>query len=552
MSVNSLDALMLKKMFLAGAKYLDANKELINDLNVFPVPDGDTGSNMTMTVMSAANMLADIVNPNMKEFAKAVSGGSLRGARGNSGVIVSQLFRGFAKSISDKKELNQEDIALALEKAVETAFKAVIQPKEGTILSVAKAVAKKAGEISGKYESFDNFFTEVIIAGDEALEYTPEQLPVLKEAGVVDSGGKGLMTILHGAVDYYLGKDIDISISKMKPEAPASPIASRQMVSTDEVKFGYCTEFIVLLEKDMTTEQEVEFRVFLESIGESIVLVRDGELVKIHVHTNEPGNALQKGLEFGQLINIKIDNLFQEHEEQLKKAGLASKETPAKAEPKKNAFIAVVSGDGLGQIFFELGADFIISGGQTMNPSTDDIIKAIDYVNAENVFILPNNKNIILTANQAKNIVSDCNVVVIPTKTVPQGITALLTYDESASADENFEALKEAAAGVKTGEITYAVRNTSLNKKKIKKGDYMGIGDEGIMAVGKKIKDVIIATADELIDENTEIVTLYNGEGFTDEEIEECRAAIEEKYPDVDVSANYGGQPVYYCIMSVE
>ena len=552
MSVNSLDALMLKKMFLAGAKYLDANKELINDLNVFPVPDGDTGSNMTMTVMSAANMLADIVNPNMKEFAKAVSGGSLRGARGNSGVIVSQLFRGFAKSISDKKELNQEDIALALEKAVETAFKAVIQPKEGTILSVAKAVAKKAGEIAGKYESFDNFFTEVIIAGDEALEYTPEQLPVLKEAGVVDSGGKGLITILHGAVDYYLGKDIDISISKMKPEAPASPIASRQMVSTDEVKFGYCTEFIVLLEKDMTTEQEVEFRVFLESIGESIVLVRDGELVKIHVHTNEPGNALQKGLEFGQLINIKIDNLFQEHEEQLKKAGLASKETPAKAEPKKNAFIAVVSGDGLGQIFFELGADFIISGGQTMNPSTDDIIKAIDYVNAENVFILPNNKNIILTANQAKNIVSDCNVVVIPTKTVPQGITALLTYDESASADENFEALKEAAAGVKTGEITYAVRNTSLNKKKIKKGDYMGIGDEGIMAVGKKIKDVILATADELIDENTEIVTLYNGEGFTDEEIEECRAAIEEKYPDVDVSANYGGQPVYYCIMSVE
>ena len=552
MGIKAIDAAMLQKMFIAGAKNIEARKEYINELNVFPVPDGDTGTNMTLTIMSAAKEVSAIENPEFETLAKAISSGSLRGARGNSGVILSQLFRGFTKEIKEVKEINAEVVAKSFERAVETAYKAVMKPKEGTILTVAKGVAEKAIEVASKTDDLEVIFKEALDHGDYVLSQTPEMLPVLKQAGVVDSGGQGLMEVLKGAYDCFLGKEIDFTIEGAK-SASVKVTASESDV---DIKFGYCTEFIIMLEKDFNDKDERDFKAYLESIGDSIVCVADDDIVKIHVHTNDPGLAIQRGLTYGQLTKMKIDNMREEHQERLIKDAekqAAAKEETVEDMPHKDAgFISVSVGEGVNEIFKGLGVDYIIEGGQTMNPSTEDILNAIDKVNADVVYVLPNNKNIILAANQAESLVEDKKVVVIPSKTVPQGITALINYIADSSVEDNVERMTAEMSRVKTGQVTYAVRDTELDGKIIKENDIMGIGDQGIVAVGQDIADTTVEMIKELVDDDTELISVYYGADVSEEDAEGIASRVNEEYPDLDVEVNYGGQPIYYYLISIE
>ena len=553
MAVKTINTELLQKMFLAGAANLEAKKEFINELNVFPVPDGDTGTNMTLTILSAAKEVKALENPDMVAIAKAISSGSLRGARGNSGVILSQLLRGFTKEIREHKEIDTITLAKACERATATAYKAVMKPKEGTILTVAKGASQKAAELAETTEDLDTFISEVINYAQEVLEKTPEMLPVLKEAGVVDSGGQGLLEVMRGAYDAFQGKEIDYSA--IEASAGTKMVKPSEQAET-EIKFGYCTEFIIMLEKEFTAKDETEFKAYLESIGDSIVCVADDDIVKIHVHTNDPGLAIQKALTYGQLSRMKIDNMREEHQERLIKDAekLAAQQAEAKkAEPRKEVgFIAVSIGEGMNEIFRELGADYIIEGGQTMNPSTEDMLNAIDQVNAEHIFILPNNKNIILAANQAQALTEDKNIIVVPSKTVPQGITAIINYMPDADAQTNLEAMIEGIGNVKTGQVTYAVRDTHIDDKEIHEGDIMGIGDSGILAVGQSVEETTKEMLAQLVDEDTELISLYYGQDVQEESAENVAQEIEDLYPDVDVDVHSGGQPIYYYVLSVE
>lgn len=551
---NTIDASMLAKMFLAGAKNLETKKEWINELNVFPVPDGDTGTNMTLTIMAAAAEVHQIQDINMEKLAKAISSGSLRGARGNSGVILSQLLRGFTRSVAKHETLDSIALAAAMEKAVETAYKAVMKPKEGTILTVAREAAEKAMEIADETEDLQNFFEDIFTHAQNTLEKTPEMLPVLKEAGVVDSGGQGLIEVLRGAIDAYLGKEIDYSF---EVEAPAAKVTRITPEAEADIKFGYCTEFIILLNEPMPEEEEHRFKEFLMSIGDSIVLVADDDLVKVHVHTNHPGQAIEKALTYGALSRMKIDNMREEHQEKIikdsqKLAQIQAEEEKKQMPRKEVGFISVSAGEGIKDIFRELGVDYLIEGGQTMNPSTEDMLKAIEQVNADTIYIFPNNKNIILAANQARDLTEDKKIVVIPTKTIPQGISAMISYVPEKSTEENTEAMNETISYVKTGQITYAVRDTRLDEKDIHQGDLMGIGDGGILAVGKDAQEVAVETVRQMADEESEVISIYYGKDMTQDQAEALAEKLEEEYPDCDVEVNYGGQPIYYYVISVE
>lgn len=549
MNTNTVDAKMLGRMFLSGAKNLEAKKEWINELNVFPVPDGDTGTNMTLTIMSAASEVSALSDSSMKALAKAISSGSLRGARGNSGVILSQLLRGFTKVIEHYDTVDAVTFARAFEKGVETAYKAVMKPKEGTILTVARGAAEKALEIAGESDSLEAFFTDVIAEAELVLSRTPDMLPVLKEAGVVDSGGQGLLEVLKGAFDGYMGKEIDLNFEKPKTAAAGKPVSAEE----SNIKFGYCTEFIIMLEKQFTEKDEHEFKEYLMSIGDSLVVVADDEIVKVHVHTNDPGEAIQRALTYGQLSNMKIDNMRLEHHEKVIKEAEKMAAQQAVAEPEKEVgFISVSVGEGMGEIFKELGADYLIEGGQTMNPSTEDVLQAIERVHAKNIFIFPNNKNIILAANQARDLTEDKNIIVIPTKTIPQGITALISYVPDKTVEQNTEEMMEAIGNVKTGQITYAVRDTKIDDKEIRQGDIMGIGDHGLLAVGPGIEDITIAALQEMTDEDSEIISVYYGQEVSEEDAEHLAERLEELYPDFDIEVHNGGQPIYYYVVSVE
>ena len=551
---KTIDARVLSRMFLAGAKNLEAKKEWINELNVFPVPDGDTGTNMTMTIMAAAAEVGSLGETDMETLAKAISSGSLRGARGNSGVILSQLLRGFTKSVRKSENLDAAAIAAAMEKGVETAYKAVMKPKEGTILTVAKEAAAKAVELAETAEDLDTFFQAVIAHAEEILARTPEMLPVLKEAGVVDSGGQGLVEVFHGAYDGYLGKEVDYT----QFSGSKGPAVTKIDAQTEkDIKFGYCTEFIILLDKPMPEETEHEFKKFLMSIGDSIVLVADDEIVKVHVHTNHPGLAFEKALTFGALSRMKIDNMREEHQEKLikdaqKLAREQEKQEEAAQPPKEVGFISVSVGKGMTEIFKELGVDYLIEGGQTMNPSTEDMLNAIAKVNAKTIYIFPNNKNIILAANQARDLTEDKEIVVVPTKTIPQGITAMISYVPEKNSVENTENMLQAISQVKTGQNTYAVRDTRIDDKEIHEGDIMGIGDSGILAVGKDRLEVTKETIAAMMDDDSEVVSIYYGADTDQAEAEELASAVEELYPDCDVEVNAGGQPIYYYVISVE
>ncbi len=557
MAINTIDAAMLKKCFLAGAANLEAKKEIINELNVFPVPDGDTGTNMTMTILSAAKEVSNIASPNFENLSKAISGGSLRGARGNSGVILSQLFRGFTKEIKSVTVIDAPVLARAFQKATETAYKAVMKPKEGTILTVAKGLSDKMNELACENGDLEEILGQVLEHGRYVLSQTPEMLPVLKEAGVVDSGGQGLIEVLSGIYDCLLGKEIDLTAALGTTTTAKVEADTTQA----DIKYGYCTEFIINIEKKFDNGDELNFKAYLESIGDSIVVVADDEIVKVHVHTNDPGLAIQKALTYGSLSRMKIDNMREEHKEKLiKEAQKAEAEKKAAeeaakkaAEPKKKyGFISVSAGAGLSEIFEGLGVDVVIEGGQTMNPSTEDMLNAIDKVNADNVFILPNNSNIILAANQAQSIVTDKNVYVVPSKTIPQGITALINFDESADAETNFDNMSSEMKNVKTGQVTYAVRDTSMDGKEIKQNDIMGIGDKTILSVGKDIEETTIDMLSQLIDDDSELISVYYGEDVSSEQVDSLTAKLEETYPDLDLEVHSGGQPIYYYIVSVE
>ena len=556
--IKTIDARMVAKMFLGGAKNLESRKEWINELNVFPVPDGDTGTNMTLTITAAAGEVSSLTELNMETLAKCISSGSLRGARGNSGVILSQLLRGFTKGIKDHEELDVIDLANAMQKAVETAYKAVMKPKEGTILTVAKGAALKAAELAQTLEDVDEFCRLVIEEADAVLQKTPDMLPVLKEAGVVDSGGQGLVEVLKGAYDAFLGKEVDYSF-----EAPKKESAVRISAQTEaEIRFGYCTEFIIMLEKAYDEKTELEFKAFLESIGDSIVVVSDDDIVKVHVHTNDPGLAIQRALTYGSLSKMKIDNMRLEHEEKLiKDASRIAREekereetrAEEKQEPRREmGFISVSIGEGVGEIFRGLGVDYLIEGGQTMNPSTEDMLEAIEKVNADNIFILPNNKNIILAANQASFLTSDKRVIVIPTKTVPQGITAMVNYIPDETPRENELRMQAEIKNVKTGQVTYAVRDTKIDDKEIHLGDIMGIGDDGILAVGRELGETTLRMMEALVDADSEIIGVYFGEEVSEKDAQALGDEIAEKYPDAEVEVHYGGQPIYYYVISVE
>ena len=558
---QTIDAKILSRMFLAGAKNLEAKKEWINELNVFPVPDGDTGTNMTLTIMSAASEVSALADPDMETLAKAISSGSLRGARGNSGVILSQLLRGFTKGTKGHKEMDAVVIAAAMEKAVETAYKAVMKPKEGTILTVAREAAVKATEIAEESANLELFFRAIFEHAEKTLARTPEMLPVLKEAGVVDSGGQGLLEVFRGAFDGYLGKEIDYTA--FEKAAPASSVTKISSQAEAEIKFGYCTEFIILLDKPLPDEEVHSFKEFLMSIGDSVVLVADDEIVKVHVHTNHPGQAFEKALTYGALSRMKIDNMREEHQEKLIKDAqkLAreqeeqeKKDAAAKAakERKKYGFISVSVGEGLSALFKELNVDWIIEGGQTMNPSTEDMLNAIAEVNADTIYIFPNNKNIVLAANQARDLTEDKEIVVVPTKTIPQGITALISFQPDMTGEENLEGMMEAVSMVKTGQVTYAVRDTRLDEKDIHEGDIMGIGDHGILAVGKGREAVAKEMVAAMVDEDSEVISIYYGAETSEEAANKLAEELEETYPDCEVEVNMGGQPIYYYIITVE
>lgn len=571
MSMKDIDAHLLQRAFLSAAKGLEAKKEWINELNVFPVPDGDTGTNMTMTIMSAAREVAGIEQPTMENLAKAISSGSLRGARGNSGVILSQLLRGFTKEIKNADKINVTVLANAFVRATETAYKAVMKPKEGTILTVAKGMADKAVELVPQTDDVIEFAEKVIEQGDYVLSQTPEMLPVLKQAGVVDSGGQGLMQVLKGALDGLNGKEVDMTIpvstgAGVSAMTSGKSAAGSSDIETADIKFGYCTEFIINLEKEYTEKDEHEFKAYLESLGDSIVVVSDDDVVKVHVHTNDPGLAIQKALTYGSLSRMKIDNMREEHHERLiQNAEKLAKEqkdqeerekaeqAKASEEPRKPAgFIAVSVGEGLSEIFRGIGADYIIEGGQTMNPSTEDMLSAIEKVNADVIYILPNNKNIILAAEQAKYLVEDKKIVVVPSRTVPQGITALINFIPDQTPEENLETMKEEMARVKTGQITYAVRNTNIDGMEIHEGDIMGIGDHGMLTVGTGIETVALDSLKAMADEESELVTIYYGSDVKEEDAQALLDKAKEAFPDLEIELQNGGQPIYYYMISVE
>ena len=565
MEVTTINAELFARMFLAGANNLEAKKEWINELNVFPVPDGDTGTNMSMTIMSAAKEVAAIENPTMASLAKAISSGSLRGARGNSGVILSQLFRGFTKVIAEYDELNVQIISDAFQKATETAYKAVMKPKEGTILTVAKGMSDKAAELGEETDDLAYFCEEIIKEGDHVLSKTPDMLPVLKQAGVVDSGGQGLMQVMKGAMDALLGKEVDYTIEgaetiKKAPESTGTSY-NIEAQANQEIKFAYCTQFLIMLDTPITLQQENEFKSYLETIGDSIVVVADDEIVKVHVHTNDPGLAMQRGLTYGSLTTIIIENMKLERDEkisalkekEMQSAGIPEEKEEKPAEPPKEmGFISVSIGEGINEIFKGLGVDYIIEGGQTMNPSTEDMLNAIEKVNAKTVFILPNNKNIILAANQAASLVEDKKIIVIPTKTIPQGITALINYIPDSTPEDNEQRMSSEISMVKTGQVTYAVRDTVIDDKEIKQDDFMGIGDSGILSVGQNLEPTVMDMMKQLVDEDSAIVSIYYGEDTKEEDANALGEKIGEAFPDVEIEVHYGGQPIYYYVISVE
>ena len=569
MEITTINTELVAKMFLAGAKNLDAKKEWINELNVFPVPDGDTGTNMSMTIMSAAREVSALEKPEMKALAKAISSGSLRGARGNSGVILSQLFRGFTKVIAEYDEINVQILSDSFQKAVETAYKAVMKPKEGTILTVAKGMSDRALELCDDTEDLVYFCEEVIKEGDRVLDLTPEMLPVLKQAGVVDSGGQGLMQVMKGALDALLGKEVDYTIEvaetvKKTPESTGTSY-NIEAQANQEIKFAYCTQFLIMLDTPITLQQENEFKSYLETIGDSIVVVADDEIVKVHVHTNDPGLAMQRGLTYGSLTTIIIENMKLERDEKIsalkekemqsagipEEKGEKTEEKPAEP-PKEMGFISVSIGEGINEIFKGLGVDYIIEGGQTMNPSTEDMLNAIEKVNAKTVFILPNNKNIILAANQAASLVEDKKIIVIPTKTIPQGITALINYIPDSTPEDNEQRMSSEISMVKTGQVTYAVRDTVIDDKEIKQDDFMGIGDSGILSVGQNLEPTVMDMMKQLVDEDSAIVSIYYGEDTKEEDADALGEKIGEAFPDVEIEVHYGGQPIYYYVISVE
>ena len=557
MATNTIDAVLLQKMFIAGAKNLESKKEWINDLNVFPVPDGDTGTNMTLTIMSAAKEVSGITNPTMATLSKAISSGSLRGARGNSGVILSQLFRGFTKEISKLEILDTESLAIATQRATETAYKAVMKPKEGTILTVAKAVSDKAAEVALDTDDLEEAIEKVITHAEYVLSKTPDMLPVLKEAGVVDSGGQGLVVVLRGMLDALTGKVTDFEITSPVKKPDSAGKGAGAAIEDVDIKFGYCTEFIIMLDKEFNEKTETEFKAFLSSIGDSIVCVALDDIVKVHVHTNHPSQAFEKALEYGQLTKMKIDNMREEHNQKVIEKSEMQKamaqEAMKKSAPLKDyGFITIAPGKGLADIFKGLGVDEVIEGGQTMNPSTEDILKAADNINAKIIYVLPNNGNIILAAQQAADIIEDKKLVVVPSKTVPQGITAMINFEMSRTEQENAEAMTSSMATVRTGQVTYAVRDTSIDGKEIHKDDILGLADKGLAAVGKDIDATVLELLDTMIDDDSELVSVYYGEDITNEQASGIVASIEEKYPDVDVELQEGGQPVYYYIVSVE
>ena len=565
MEITTINTELVAKMFLAGAKNLDAKKEWINELNVFPVPDGDTGTNMSMTIMSAAREVSALEKPEMKALAKAISSGSLRGARGNSGVILSQLFRGFTKVIAEYDEINVQILSDSFQKAVETAYKAVMKPKEGTILTVAKGMSDRALELCDDTEDLVYFCEEVIKEGDRVLDLTPEMLPVLKQAGVVDSGGQGLMQVMKGAMDALLGKEVDYTIEgaetiKKAPESTGTSY-NIEAQANQEIKFAYCTQFLIMLDTPITLQQENEFKSYLETIGDSIVVVADDEIVKVHVHTNDPGLAMQRGLTYGSLTTIIIENMKLERDEkisalkekEMQSAGIPEEKEEKPAEPPKEmGFISVSIGEGINEIFKGLGVDYIIEGGQTMNPSTEDMLNAIAKVNAKTVFILPNNKNIILAANQAASLVEDKKIIVIPTKTIPQGITALINYIPDSTPEDNEQRMSSEISMVKTGQVTYAVRDTVIDDKEIKQDDFMGIGDSGILSVGQNLEPTVMDMMKQLVDEDSAIVSIYYGEDTKEEDANALGEKIGEAFPDVEIEVHYGGQPIYYYVISVE
>ncbi|MCM1183131.1 MAG: DAK2 domain-containing protein [Roseburia sp.] len=569
MGLNIIDAKMLSKMFLAGAKNLEHKKEWINELNVFPVPDGDTGTNMSMTIMSAAKEVAAIENPDMASLAKAISSGSLRGARGNSGVILSQLFRGFTKVIREYDEINSAILASACDKAVETAYKAVMKPKEGTILTVAKGAAKRANDLAAAGEKdLEVFISEVIKEAEIVLAQTPEMLPVLKQAGVVDSGGQGLVEVLKGGLDAFLGKELDLSIEAAPKESTVkkeglSPNIEAQ--ANAEIKFCYCTQFLIMLNKTFNIKHEMDFKEYLSSIGDSIVVVADDEIVKVHVHTNDPGLAMQKALRYGSLTTIIIENMRLERDEKVSdmmEKQMQSEELPvsvekaaaqAPMEHKDTGFIAVSIGEGMNEIFRSLGVDYIIEGGQTMNPSTEDMLNAIERINADTIFIFPNNKNIILAANQAKQLTKDKNIIVIPTKTVPQGISAIINYVPDVSVEENEKVMTQEAANVATGQVTYAVRDTVIDDKEIHQGDFMGIGDKGILSVGTDLQTVAYEMISEMMQTGDyELVSIYYGDVIKEEQAQALVERVQAAFGGCDVELQFGGQPIYSYVVSAE
>ena len=570
MGLNIIDAKMLSKMFLAGAKNLEHKKEWINELNVFPVPDGDTGTNMSMTIMSAAREVAAIAEPDMVSLAKAISSGSLRGARGNSGVILSQLFRGFAKVIKEYDEINVAILASACDKAVETAYKAVMKPKEGTILTVAKGAAKRANDLAMAGEKdLEVFISEVIKEADAVLAQTPEMLPVLKQAGVVDSGGQGLVEVLRGAFDAFLGKEIDLSLDISTKTAPrtGAMTSTIEAQASAEIRFCYCTQFLIMLSKPFNIKQEMDFKDYLSSIGDSIVVVADDEIVKVHVHTNDPGLAMQKALRYGSLTTIIIENMRLERDEKVSdmmEKQMQSTELPVRSESgsdsgdavssehKETGFIAVSIGEGMNEIFRSLGVDYIIEGGQTMNPSTEDMLNAIEKINADNVFIFPNNKNIILAANQAKQLTTDKNIIVIPTKTVPQGITAIINYVPDISIEENESVMTGEVQRVATGQVTYAVRDTMIDDKEIHQGDFMGIGDKGILAVGTDLHEVAFNMVKEMMSDEYELISIYYGDIIKEEQAQKLADMVQAEFGGCDVELQFGGQPIYYYVLAVE
>ncbi len=564
MAIKTIDAGMLQKMFLSGARRIEGKKEWINELNVFPVPDGDTGTNMSLTIMAAAKEVSQIAEPTMDNLAKAISMGALRGARGNSGVILSQLFRGFTKEIKEYSEINMSVMADAFARATETAYKAVMKPKEGTILTVARGMAEKIEEVAIDCDDLEEGLKEVLEYGDYVLSQTPELLPVLKQAGVVDSGGQGLMEVLKGCYDCLIGKESDTDVTITAGAGPASVSgsgASSENIDTADIKFGYCTEFIVMLEKAFNEDTEHEFKEYLASIGDSIVCVWLDDIVKVHVHTNDPGLAIQKGLSYGSLTSMKIDNMREEHHEKVikdaqKVAAMQleeEQEKARKAQPRKeNGFISVSVGEGMNEIFKGLGVDYIIEGGQTMNPSTEDMLNAIDHVNADTIYIFPNNKNIILAAQQAQSLTEDKEIIVIPSKTVPQGITALINFVPGQPSQENAKRMTEEMSNVKSGQVTYAVRDTMIDDKTIKEGNIMGIGDSGILSVGEDIAETTKSLIDALMDDDAELISIYYGADVSEEDAQTLADAVEEKYPDCDIELQSGGQPIYYYIVSVE